>query len=59
MKIMEVSTKIDSPNAKAGSLRAIIPKEIVRFLDINRGDRLKWVVEAEDSSFKISVKKEE
>lgn len=56
---MEVTTKIDSPNPKATSLRAIIPREIVRFLDITKGDEIKWVVEAEDNSFKITVAKSE
>lgn len=54
---MELTTKIDSPNKRSKSLRAIIPREVVNFLSIQKGDSLKWVVEAEDNKFKISLEK--
>lgn len=54
---MELTTKIDSPNPKSKSLRAYIPREVVRFLNIKKGDELLWLVEAEDNEFKISLEK--
>jgi bifunctional DNA-binding transcriptional regulator/antitoxin component of YhaV-PrlF toxin-antitoxin module len=57
MRIMELTTKIDSPNPKSKSLRAYIPREVVRFLNIKKGDELLWLVEAEDNEFKISLEK--
>jgi hypothetical protein len=59
MKIMELTTKIDSPNSNSKSLRSVIPREIINFLNLEKGDSLNWVVEAEDNDFKISLKKSE
>lgn len=56
---MELTTKIDSPNSNSKSLRSVIPREIINFLNLEKGDSLNWVVEAEDNDFKISLKKSE
>lgn len=61
MKVMEILTKVDSPNPKASTLRTIIPREAINILDLKKGDNIKWSFHAkgENKPLEIILEKEE
>jgi hypothetical protein len=53
-------TRLTRATSKSESLRTTVPSGIVRDLDLGLGDRLRWVVTAEeDGSLAVKVEKEE
>lgn len=58
MIMFKYSSKVNVANPKSNSLRAGIPKEIVKILDLNAGDKIEWNVEVvNNNEFKIIVNK--
>lgn len=48
-------TTIASATTTSKSLRSTIPKGIVRQFRLNEGDKLRWLIKAEDSELVIVV----
>ena len=60
MIMFKYSSKVNVANLKSNSLRAGIPKEIVKVLDIDAGDIIEWNVDViNNNEFRIIVKKKE
>ncbi|UCC92768.1 MAG: AbrB family transcriptional regulator [Thermoplasmata archaeon] len=52
-------TRLAKATSKSESLRTTVPAGVVRDLDLNLGDRLRWVIHAqEDGTLVARVKKE-
>ncbi len=59
MKMFEYSSKINYANPNTKSLKAGIPKEIVKILEVAPGDKMKWSVEVDNNKIKVYVSKEQ
>ena len=60
MIMFKYSSKVNVANPKSNSLRAGIPKEIVKVLGIGAGDIIEWNVDVvNNDEFRIIVKKKE
>ena len=60
MIMFKYSSKVNVANPKSNSLRAGIPKEIVKVLGIDAGDIIEWNVDVvNNDEFRIIVKKKE
>lgn len=58
--MFKYNSKINVANPKSNSLRAGIPKEIVKLLEVEAGDTMEWIVEAiSKDEFIIKVAKKE
>ena len=58
MIMFKYNTKINKANSKAATLRASIPKEIAKILELSPGDDLTWSVDViNPNEFKIFVSK--
>lgn len=53
---MEHKTKV---GVLGGSLKTSIPVNIVKLLEIEKGDNLIWLVDIKDDTVKIELKKQE
>ena len=51
------TSKINYANAQNKSLKAGIPKEIVKVLDIQAGNKLDWNVDVNNNKIIVTVKK--
>ena len=58
MKLFEVKSKVIQQNPKSKSLRTTIPSEIVGLLELRKGNKLLWSVNAENNDIVITLKKE-
>ena len=59
MKVFEYESKISVARPNSASGRTTIPKEVMKFLDVEIGDSVKWIVEYVDGNTEIKVKKVE
>lgn len=58
--MFKYKSKINFSNPKSNSLRAGIPKEIVKLLELSAGDTAEWNVDiGDDKEISIIVKKAE
>ena len=51
------TSKINYANPKSKSLRVGLPKEIVKVLDVEAGDKMDWKVDVTDGEISVIVKK--
>ncbi len=51
------TSKINYANPKSKSLRVGLPKEIVKVLDVQAGDKMDWKVDITDGEISVIVKK--
>ena len=58
MKLFEVKSKVIQQNPNSKSLRTTIPSEIVGLLELRKGNKLLWSVNAENNDIVITLKKE-
>lgn len=56
--MLEYTSKVNYANPKTNSLKAGIPKEIVKVLGLKPQDNIKWSVDVEDNEIKVIVSKE-
>ena len=52
---MNIITKTSQANNETYSLRTTIPKEVVGFLELSKGDNLIWVIDEDKNS--VCIKK--
>ena len=52
-------TTVSKASSKIESLRTTIPKSLVRFMKLNEGDKLDWVLKAQDNKIILFVTKVE
>lgn len=52
-------TKIGQADTKSKSSRTIIPREIIKMLKLQWGDKLQWIADIEDKGVTITVSKKE
>jgi bifunctional DNA-binding transcriptional regulator/antitoxin component of YhaV-PrlF toxin-antitoxin module len=57
--MFKYNTKITGANPHSISLRATIPKEVVTFLELEKGNTLEWIVNVSDNSVKVEITKKE
>ncbi len=55
--MFEYESKISVARPNSLSARTTIPKEIMKFLDAEIGDKVNWIVEYKDGKTEIKVKK--
>lgn len=51
------TSKINYANPKSKSLRVGLPKEIVKVLNVEAGDKMDWKVDVTDGEISVIVKK--
>ena len=51
------TSKINYANPKSKSLRVGLPKEIVKVLNVQAGDKMDWKVDVTDGEITVIVKK--
>jgi len=51
------TSKINYANPKSKSLRVGLPKEIVKVLNVQAGDKMDWKVDITDGEISVIVKK--
>jgi hypothetical protein len=54
---MKIRNKLSTINPRSVALRASVPREIVRALELEKGDEIEWILEAVNSELKVSVVK--
>jgi antitoxin component of MazEF toxin-antitoxin module len=54
--MFKYNTKITEANPNSISLRATIPKEVVHFLNLEKGNSLEWKVHLKDGDIKVEIK---
>lgn len=54
---MKIRNKLSTINPRSVALRASVPREIVRALELEKGDEIEWILEAVDNELKVSVEK--
>ena len=57
MIMFNYTSKINYANPKSKSLRVGLPKEIVKVLDVQAGDKMDWKVDITDGEISVIVKK--
>lgn len=57
MKVFEYESKISIARPNSLSARTTIPKEIMKFLDAEIGDSVKWIVEYNAGKTEIKLEK--
>lgn len=57
MIIMRIKNKVSTINPRSVALRASVPREIVRALELEKGDEIEWILEADNNELKVSVVK--
>jgi len=55
---MSLESKVSEARPQSKSLRATVPEGIVAFLELEKGDKLKWKMEIRDGKRVVMVKKE-
>lgn len=53
----EYETKITSARSNSKSVRTTVPKEVVQFMNLSKGDNIKWIVEITGNKVVISIVK--
>ena len=56
--IMGEITKLTKATSKSDSLRTTVPKGIVRQLNLEEGDKIKWSITAKDNKLAITISTE-
>lgn len=56
--MFEYKSKVNYANPNTNSLKAGIPKEIVKVLGLKPKDNIKWSVDIENNEIKVIVSKE-
>ena len=56
---MRIRNKLATINQRSIALKATVPREIVRALDLEKGDEIEWVLKAVDNELKVSLVKAE
>jgi hypothetical protein len=52
-------TRLAKATTQSGSLRTTVPSGVVKDLDLERGDRIRWVVRArDDGTLVVEIEKE-
>ena len=59
MKVFEYESKISIARPNSLSARTTIPKEVMKFLGVEIGDKVNWIVEYNDGKTEIKVEKVE
>lgn len=54
---MRIKNKVSTINPRSVALRASVPREIVRALELEKGDEIEWILEADNNELKVSVVK--
>lgn len=58
--MFKYNTKVNSANLNSKTLRASIPKEIVKLLELQAGDSIEWNVDIiNNKEFQIIINKKE
>ena len=58
--MFKYNTKVNSANLNSKTLRASIPKEIVKLLELQAGDSIEWnVSKINNKEFQIIINKKE
>lgn len=57
MIMFNYTSKINYANPKSKSLRVGLPKEIVKVLNVQAGDKMDWKVDITDGEISVIVKK--
>lgn len=57
--MLDYESTIGKADTKGISARVIIPKEIMKILNLDYGDKLIWFVDVKDEGFTIRVEKKE
>ena len=57
MIMFNYTSKINYANPKSKSLRVGLPKEIVKVLNVEAGDKMDWKVDVTDGEISVIVKK--
>ena len=56
MTIKKFTSKVNYAN-KNNSLRVIIPQDVIKALDINASDTLKWIIKEDDDNITVTIEK--
>ena len=56
---MKSRVKVTASSARSVALRASVPREVVKALELVKGDQIDWVIEAVDNELRVSVEKVE
>lgn len=56
---MKSRVKVTTASARSVALRSSVPREVVKALELKKGDQIDWVIEAIDNELKVSVVKVE
>lgn len=59
MKVFEYESKISVARPNSLSARTTIPKEVMKFLGAEIGDKVNWIVEYNNGKTEIKVEKVE
>ena len=59
MKVFEYESKISIARPNSSSARTTIPKEVMKFLGAEIGDKVNWIVEYNNGKTEIKVEKVE
>ena len=54
---MKIKNRLSTINPRSVALRASVPREIVRALELKKGDEIEWILEAVDNELKVSFEK--
>ena len=54
----EYNTKISSARPTSKSARTTIPQEIMKFLELKKGDKIIWTVDIESENIKVEISKD-
>lgn len=57
MEILRSTTNLRKTNRKSISLSTQVPREIMKALEVEEGDKMDWVIEAVESSIIVRVEK--
>ncbi len=57
MKVFEYESKISIARPNSLSGRTTIPKEVMKFLDVEIGDSVRWTVEYLDGETSVKIEK--
>jgi hypothetical protein len=59
MIIMKSTTSVRTPNSRSVSLITGVPREVKKALGLEKGDKIDWLIEADNNELKVSVIKSE
>lgn len=59
LRLIECESNVTTTNPRSKSLRTTIPPEIRKALKLEAGSKIRWCVDVEDNSLRVSLKKDE